>query len=328
MTDSDETMTRYLFGELPEPEQSRLEERYFNDPQTFEQLAQLETQLVDDYARGRLPPHMRERFERAYLVNPSRRTHLRFGQALTTRLDEIAASQAVGRAAVKHVSWWQRLSASLAGGRKALAFSLALALLLLSSASVWLFVQGERLRRELARARDDQAAQERGAREARQQLADERTRTQELTAELGRAGTEPNLQPTPNPQPTPAAPESPTRAAPAVASLVLIAGGVRGVDTGVPPPLVIHKETQQARLQLKLRENEYQSYQLVLQSVGGREVFSRRLKPTTNRSGATFTVTLPATKLTAGDYILTLKGATPGGELEDVSQSLFRVEKK
>jgi hypothetical protein len=39
-------------------------------------------------------------------------------------------------------------------------------------------------------------------------------------------------------------------------------------------------------------------------------------------------LTLPASQVKAGDYILTLRGYRQSGELEDVSQSLFRVEKK
>jgi len=325
MTNPDETMTRYLFGELSESEQARLEERYFTDAQTFEQLAQLETELVDSYARGRLSPQMRERFERAYLVNPDRRARLRFGEALAAKLDQIAASRAADRPNVRAASWWQRLSSLLTGGRSALAFSMALALLLLSSVSVWLFIRGERLRQDLARARDAQTAQEQREREAQQQLAGERTRTQELTAELEHARREPTLQPTPT------APESPAPAvaAPSIATLVLIAGGIRGVDTGAPPTLVIHKGTRQVRLQLKLRENEYQSYQLVLQAVGGGEVFSRQhFKPRATRAGASFIFSLPASTVGAGDYILTLRGLTASGGLEDVSQSLFRVEEK
>jgi type II secretory pathway pseudopilin PulG len=325
MTNPDETMTRYLFGELSETEQAQLEARYFADAQTFEQLNQLETELIDGYARGRLSTPMRERFERAYLANPERRARLRFGEALAAKIDEIAASRAAEREEVGAASWWQRLSSFLTGGHRALAFSTALALLLLSLATVWLFVKDRSARQELARMRDAQAAQEQREREARQQLATEQTKTQELTAELERTRTEPTPQPTVVPSESP----SPPAAAPVIASLVLVAGGVRGADTGAPPELVIHKDTQQVRLQLKLRENEYQNYQLVLQAVGGKEVFSRsRFKPAASRSSASFTITLPASKLPAGDYILTLRGATPGGELEDVSQSLFRVEKK
>jgi hypothetical protein len=325
MTNPDETMTRYLFGELSETEQAQLEARYFTDAQTFERLNQLETELIDGYARGRLSTPVRERFERAYLASPERRARLKFGEALAAKIDEIAASRVAEREETSAASWWHRLSSLLTGGHRALAFSTALALLLLSLATVWLFVRDRSARQELARTRDAQAAQGQREREAQQQLAAEQTKTQELTAELERTRTEPTPQPTAVPSVSP----SPPAAAPVIASLVLAAGGVRGADTGTPPELVIHKDTQQVRLQLKLRESEYRSYQLVLQAVGGGEVFSRsRLKPAASRSGVSFTVTLPASKLAAGDYLLTLRGATPGGEVEDVSQSLFRVEKK
>src|SRR5437763_13260290 len=151
MPNSDEMMTSYLFGELSEAEQAQLEERYFTDAQTFDQLARLETELVDSYARGRLSAQMRERFERAYLENRNRRARLRFGEALAAKLDEIAASRVAERAGVGGASWWQRFSSSPRGGRRVLAFSLALALLLISSASVWLFIQRGRLRQDLAR---------------------------------------------------------------------------------------------------------------------------------------------------------------------------------
>jgi len=313
MTNSDEMMTRYLFGELSEAEQARLEERYFIDARTFEQLAQLETELIDDYARGRLSKQMRARFERAYLRNPSRRARLKFGEALTARLDQTASSPVAEPASRRAASLWQRASSLLTSGRRAPAFSMAAALLVLSAVSVWLFIQSQRLRQDLARTRDAQSAQAQQGREAEQQLASERTRTQELIAELERARAEAQPQP-------PTAP---------VASLVLIVGGARAVDTGAPPTLVLRKETQQVRLQLKLKENAYQSYQLTLQAVGGEEILNRQhFKPLANKSGASFVLTLPASQVKAGDYILTLRGYRQSGELEDVSQSLFRVEKK
>src|SRR5437764_15376797 len=93
MTNSDEMLTRYLFGELSAADKAQLDARYFADPQTFEQLTQRETELVDDYTRGRLPPSMRDRFERAYLINPNRRARLRFSEALTAKLEQIHAAR-------------------------------------------------------------------------------------------------------------------------------------------------------------------------------------------------------------------------------------------
>ena len=316
MTNSDE-MTRYLFGELSEAEQAQLEARYFTDAQVFNQLAQLEAELIDDYARGRLSAQMRARFERAYLSNPNRRARLKFGEALTARLDQMAASSVAEPARMRAASLWQRAALQLAGKRRALAFSTVLALLLLSAVTVWLFIESQQLRQDLARTRDAQSAQAEQAREAEQQLASERTRSQALAAELERARAEAQ------PQTLPAA------TAPSVASLMLVVGNVRGVDMGAPPTLVIRKATQQVRLQLKLRENRYPSYQLALQAVGGKEIFTRQqIKPLTSQASASFIFTLPAAQVSAGDYLLTLRGYLPNGELEDVSQSLFHVEKK
>jgi len=41
-----------------------------------------------------------------------------------------------------------------------------------------------------------------------------------------------------------------------------------------------------------------------------------------------FGFSLPSSKLTSGDHMLTLGGSLQNGEFEDVSKSLFRVEKK
>ena len=47
-------MRRYLLGELSESEQSDLEEKYFTDPQVFNQVLKTERELVDAYVRGQL----------------------------------------------------------------------------------------------------------------------------------------------------------------------------------------------------------------------------------------------------------------------------------
>ena len=319
MTNSVEMMTRYLFGELSEAEQARLEARYFEDGRTFNQLVQLETDLVDSYARGGLSAQMRERFERGYLVDNNRRTRLGFSEALAAKVDQLSASRDADQTNVKATPKWQTFSSFITGRQRVLAFSMALALLLFSLTSAWLFINSRRLRQDLARTRDTQIAQEERQREVQQQLASEKTKTQQLAAELERERSQPKLPPTPT------MPEMPAL----VASLVLTASSARGIDTGAPSKLVIHPGTQEVRLQLNLKENEYRSYHVALREVGGREIFNRQnFKPRTARSGATFNFSLPASLVNSGDYLLTLKGLTRNGDLEDVSESLFRVEKK
>ena len=46
-------MTRYLLGDLPEIEQTAVEQEYFADPEKFEEVWAVENDLVDRYVRGR-----------------------------------------------------------------------------------------------------------------------------------------------------------------------------------------------------------------------------------------------------------------------------------
>ena len=54
MNELEEITKRYLLGELSEQEQDSLEERYFRDPKLFNAVLQVESELVDAYARGQL----------------------------------------------------------------------------------------------------------------------------------------------------------------------------------------------------------------------------------------------------------------------------------
>jgi len=90
--------------------------------------------------------------------------------------------------------------------------------------------------------------------------------------------------------------------------------------------------TAETHLQLNLKNDDYAKYNVSLQAVGSGEIFSRQnLRPASskaNRSAASFTFVVPANKFSSGDYILTLRGVSKDGEVEDLSKSLFRVEKK
>ena len=77
---------RYLLGELSEAEALSLEERYFAEPDVFEQVWAVENELVDDYVAGRLGTGERERFERAYLSSPRHRERVAVARALQATL--------------------------------------------------------------------------------------------------------------------------------------------------------------------------------------------------------------------------------------------------
>jgi hypothetical protein len=76
------TIRRYLLGELSEAEALSLEERYFADPEAFEQVWAVENELVDDYVAGRLGAEERDQFERHYLSSPRHRERVAAAKAL------------------------------------------------------------------------------------------------------------------------------------------------------------------------------------------------------------------------------------------------------
>jgi hypothetical protein len=190
-------------------------------------------------------------------------------------------------------------------------------MLLLIAAVAWFTMERRRLDQELARNEVERAAQEQKERDRQQQLAGERTRAAQLTSELDRMRAE-----AARPSPTP-----PNQSAPAVATLIFTINGSRGGESGPPAKLVIPPGTDRARLQLNLKDNDYRAYAVVIQSAGGSEIFKHDGLKSKTTGRATLAVIVPASKFSNGDYILTLKGVTQSGEVEDVSKSLFRVEK-
>lgn len=307
-------MTRYLLGELSEPERTTLEEKYFSDARFFDQLEKAESDLLDDYARGRLSAPLRQRLEQHYLTHPERRARLRFAEALVTRLDAIEQSDSAAAATPSRAPFLERFRARA----PVFAFSAALTALLFLVAGLWFFVNTtNRLRQELSEAQSARTVHEERERELQQQIADEQARADKLASDLDNLRTE--LQ---------TAGQGAKPPAPLFATLLLTVGGIRGPETGPPATLVIPTGAAQARLQLNLKDTDYPAYTVVLQAAGGNQVFKReRLLPLSKLRPALVLI-VPTDKLLAGDYILTLKGVTHAGETEDVSKSLFRVERK
>jgi len=316
MSNQEQTIEHYLLGEMPEAECVALEEQYFSDERLFERIVQVEHELVDKYARGLLPSAVRDRFEKHYLAHPQRRERAKFAEALATKIGQqkaidVATSEPTER-------WRGRLSLSRGPGW---AWAFSIALVSIAVVAGWFLIETKRLRQELATTESERSMREQRERELEQQVTNEQQRAQALSEELDRLRIE---------ETSPArSPERATKGAPTFATLMLTIGRTRTADTGPPAVLLIPAGTEQARLQLNLRENDYSSYEAVLQSAGGAEVFRwRRLTPRISKPGSTLVMVMPAAKLASGDYILTLRGSSKTGEVEDVNKSLFRVERK
>ncbi|HZS06472.1 MAG TPA: hypothetical protein VFD58_16655 [Blastocatellia bacterium] len=326
-SDQENLMSRYLLGELSESEQTAIEDEYFADGEKFERMWAAENDLVDRYVRGRLSRADRQRFERHYLATPRHRERVAFARSLLKAADHSAqendAPAAISESEPED-SWWVKLVAMLRGPQLALGVGLAMASLLLTLGVVWSFLERGRLREQLARLETERSAEqqrqqelERQRQELEKKLAEWqgqgiqwKTELERLRAEQRRIEAQ-KVTPQPSSQP-------------ALLSFLLTPGLLRG--GGEPRQLAIPHSTAQVRLRMKLDGNDHRSYQVGLRAVDGGEVFRQQsLKARPGKAGAEVAVTIPAAKLTAGDYILTLSGVNAAGETEELNRYFFRV---
>jgi hypothetical protein len=293
----DPRATRYLLGELAEAEMTAFEREYMSDPEMFARLEQSETALVDGYVRRRLPPNVQQRFEAHYLSHPRRRERVAFATALAAKIDE-RQSREVAATPVRPFgvrSMWT------------VAWAAATVILLLTTG--WSLIQYNRMRGELAQSERARTVDAQRARDLQNQLSTAQTETGALKTEIERLKT----PPAPNP------PAS-------IVSLLLTVPSTRTPASGEAKTIAVSPAAREFRIELAMDETEYATYQVSLNPVGASAIFTRpHLTPRKVGAGARLTVSVPAERLVAGDYMLTLRGERPGGGLEAVSQLLFRV---
>jgi hypothetical protein len=149
--ESDETLRRYLLGQLAEEGRERIEEQVMTNPGFEQRLHELEDELVDDYAAGALDPAAKQGFERLFLADPSRKRQVDFARALRQYVDAASTGRAkpVSASAIRIFNFWP-------------ARALAAACLLMAIAGGGLFFRMNRLQVQLneMNARQSASSQE------------------------------------------------------------------------------------------------------------------------------------------------------------------------
>jgi hypothetical protein len=305
-TEHDERTIRYLLGDLPETEQTAVEQEYFVDPEKFEEVWAAENDLVDRYVRGRLSRRERNLFERNYLQSPKHRERV----AVSRKLLEAADSQVAenGGAIVPAPSGLMEALKALITPRF---LAPATAFLLLLSILSWMMIERSRLNEELGKAQARLSDQERREREIVGQLAAEREQGAQLKSKLDRL-----LE---------SFAQTPSLTPPSILSFLLKPGGPTRTGGEPQQQITIPRETDLVKLQLKFEKGDSRRFQATIGAVGGPHVWSQRsLKP----GAGVITVRVPANKLPMNDYFLTLSATTPAGEPEEINRYSFRVIRK
>ena len=303
-TEQENLIRQYLLGDLPEAEALALEQKYFADAEKFDQIWAMEDKLVDAYVRDQLPVMDRALFEKNYLATEKHRDRVANARFFLAEADSSLAEEPHVSAPSENSSslWWQNLKALFSPPQ--LAFGGALAIILLSFGG-WLFFRSQKALPE--------------------QIAEVKTSPSVVSSPTPVPSLSTPSIPSPTPQskvsPPPLSPSAP----PSILAFTLIGAGVR--DSGNVPQLMIPKGTNQVRLQMKLDDAEFPRYQLKLRKIDGAEVFSQSsLLPSANKKSVA--TIIPATKLSSGDYVVTLSGINQTNEPEEINKFFFRVIKK
>ena len=143
----DKMIARYLLGELPEAEQTQLEEHAFSNSDYLHHVRAVEKDLIDEYARGELSGPTREAFEQRFFASEERRRQIEFARALIQVTGESPARASSDAAAVATTSWWDSVVLFGRGLNPALRFALAALALFVVIGGIWLFRESLRSRR-------------------------------------------------------------------------------------------------------------------------------------------------------------------------------------
>jgi cell division protein FtsB len=319
---SENLIRRYLLGELAEVDQAALEQELLIDRVKFERAWAVENELVDSYVRGEMSRADRKRFESHYLASPLHRERVAIAESFLTNIDQAAGETVDVSEKEPLVPWPRRFSLRsprlVFGQVFGPVFGMVLVMaLLLTFSLVWSYIERVRLTGQIANVQKEaqtehaflkEREREQASRnqEFEKQIADLSRRNEQLKAELEQLR------------------QRRQAAAPTILSFLLAPASVRSEKA--IPQATIPLLTGKAHLLMDLDHNDYANYQVILQTVEGREILRSRIgKARFGKDRALATLPVKAGELTKGDYILILFGQTADGKIEEIDRYPFRV---
>lgn len=321
-TIDEQTMYRYLLGELPEDEEIEFEQDYFADNDCYAGLLIVEDQLIDDYVYGELSEHERKQFEKHFFSSPQRRERVEFARTLKEFISEkapeekfVPETQAIS---FKMRAWWQSLLDFPFIPKPVTLLAVFVVCILLGK--WWLTKETVSLQDQLAQQKKEQMSLLALGQELQQQLTQQHKRDEQLAAQLQRE----------QEQRTRLEQElaKPQLLRPVTVSFVLTPGLVRDIEG--TKRLIIPQNTQSVKLQLDLEnEDVYKSYRAVLKTAEGDEIWSQNmLKARQTDSGNAIILDLPSLIFSNNDYMLILYGSTASRKFEETGSYPFTIERR
>ncbi len=294
-------LRKYLLGELTERERSQLADKYFRDENLFDELLDVESELLDQYSRRQLTVEQTRNF-RQYLTSlPDGSTKLATAYALKEARHQISDVSPATFSA----------HASLFNLRPLLQYVSVVIVVALLCGLAYLLIARRSLQREVEqlRAERSQAEQEktqseeqvRAAQESEAALQDRNVQLQQELSQLRQS-------------------DGRTRGGSETVLLVL-SPALRSGST--PDSVTISNRTKTVLLIMPVsKDQQLPDYSVILKTTRGQVVLvQRRLKPRVSDQGSTVHFRVSAALLTADTYKLTLHGE--GTDRTETAQDFY-----
>lgn len=293
---------QYLLGDLPQEERDRLEDQYFTNSEAFEELVEIENDLIDSFVRQELSPSEVKQFEKQYFTSPLRRARVEFARSLNRACLESTAK-------ADERPFISRFSLRLfSHGNLALQWGSIAAALLLATSGSWLILQNYHLRKQLREAREQSSS-------VQAQLEPKQKPPQGSVPDMQEAGRSQEFS-----NANIARLETPREAV-----FTLRAGTIRSAENK-QIDLAIPTNVSTVILRLTVGNALYAKYQAELQTAEGRKLQSANGLISRKLGGqAMILFRVPASRLGPGDYIVILSGTDAGGRAEEVEAYSFRT---
>lgn len=316
---------RYLLGTLSQDDESRIEEAFFADDARFEELEIAEAELIDAYLRSELSPAARERFEAKLRASPRLLERVRFAGLLKDKAadsfssqEEVSTEPAYQGSQPERkpkIKWWEGLLA-----QPAFRVAVAAGVFIILAGGIALLFGWRNLRSQSSRLASERAVLEQQRREREAESTNRQTNAQQLPT---------NRQPERDQLAEDRKPKRETPDRPilgTVTSILLTPGSLR--SGGGQPELALGADASTVQLKLALENNAYRSYGVTIKTADGDVVYRQNaLQSRKSGSGPMLILSIPARRLSPGDYIVDVSGRTSSGQSESVNDYAFRVIK-
>ena len=330
--DTHSLIISYLLGLLPEPELERFERSYLTNEDLFNELQEVEDELIDDYASGALTGEQRASFEKYFLRSSQRREKLAFATAITERavawqsgtlvsadnpiLDTTSPDLPDSSSSKLHLIFWK---GPVPAWRQWVAIAAAVVLAIVIG---MLWLRNRDLRRQLssadanyARLRQEVDAQSKSTAEIKTELSAEQQQTQMLESQVEQLQTSPV-----------------DRIGDTIVNVVLgldyLVGATRGSEKKVKTQAV-SADARLIRLTLDIAPSSFESFNILLRRADESVVWRRSgLKANPAGDRRKLKLSIPAENLSSGEYQIRVVGVPPEGDAELFGNYFLKIERK